>query len=228
VPRYRVEELAARADVAVDTIRFYRSRGLLPPPVREGRIAWYDESHVERLADIRRLQAQGLTLATIGRLLSGELDAADAALAAAVARPAAELTYTVQEVADQSGVPVGLLQAAAQAGLLIPPCTPADVEAARAALRLLDRGLPLPELLDLARRHHAAVTEVAEAAVALFDDHVRHPLLDAGLPDDEAAARMVEAFDELLPATLALVTQHFRRTLLAAAQARLEQVAAPA
>ena len=39
---------------------------------------------------------------------------------------------------------------------------------------------------------------------------------------------MVEAFDELLPATLALVTQHFRRTLLAAAQARLEQVAAPA
>jgi hypothetical protein len=36
----RVEEVARRAAVSVDTIRFYQKRGLLPPPRRAGRIAW--------------------------------------------------------------------------------------------------------------------------------------------------------------------------------------------
>jgi hypothetical protein len=35
---FRVEELSRRADVSVDTIRFYQKRQLLPPPEREGRI----------------------------------------------------------------------------------------------------------------------------------------------------------------------------------------------
>ena len=29
---YRVEELAARADVSVDTVRYYQAKELLPPP----------------------------------------------------------------------------------------------------------------------------------------------------------------------------------------------------
>ncbi|MDQ3981976.1 MAG: MerR family DNA-binding transcriptional regulator, partial [Actinomycetota bacterium] len=32
--RYRVDELAARAGVSVDTVRFYQARGLLPQPER--------------------------------------------------------------------------------------------------------------------------------------------------------------------------------------------------
>jgi DNA-binding transcriptional MerR regulator len=232
--RLRVEELAARADVAVDTIRFYRSRGLLPPPEREGRIAWYGQSHVERLAEIKRLQGLGLTLATIGRILSGELDAADAALAAATVSAEAEAEdgpLTLAEVAERSGVPMALLQLAEQTGLLTPPrvdggpqYSTADVEAAASAMSLLELGLPLDELLALARRHHDAVRSVAEGAVALFDDHIRHPLRDSGLPEDEAAARLVEAFEKVLPATVAIVTHHFRRTLLAVAQEHLERV----
>jgi DNA-binding transcriptional MerR regulator len=35
----RVEQLSARADVTVDTIRYYQSKGLLDPPRREGRVA---------------------------------------------------------------------------------------------------------------------------------------------------------------------------------------------
>jgi hypothetical protein len=88
--------------------------------------------------------------------------------------------------------------------------------------------LPLPEILDLARRHHEAMRAVAEQAVELFDTHVRHPLRDAGLPEDAAAARLVEAFTTLLPATTDLVTHHFRRTLLAVAQEHIERVGAEA
>ena len=57
--RLRVEELAERADVSVDTIRFYQKRHLLAPPQRVGRVAWYGPEHLERLARIRDLQTQG-------------------------------------------------------------------------------------------------------------------------------------------------------------------------
>src|SRR6266852_6265869 len=81
----RVEELASRAGVSVDTIRFYQKRRLLPPPRREGRVAWYGAYHLERLARIKELQRGGFSLAVIRRLVTCELDAADAPLAAAVA-----------------------------------------------------------------------------------------------------------------------------------------------
>ena len=235
---YRVEALAAKADVSVDTVRFYQSRGLLPPPRREGRVAWYGGEHVERLARIRRLQARGLNLVTIKRLLDGELDAADEALVAAVATGAGaedtddDVTFSIEELSERSGIPLGLLQAVVKEGLLIPRrgadgsprFTSADVDAGAAGLRLLEAGLPLPEVLDLARRHDAAMREVAEQAVALFDAHIRHPLRDSGLADDEAAARLVEAFTTLLPATTELVTHHFRRTLLNVAQQHIDAV----
>lgn len=59
--RYRVEQLAAACDVSVDTVRYYQSRGLLPAPAREGRVAFYDEGHAERIRRIRDLQAKGLS-----------------------------------------------------------------------------------------------------------------------------------------------------------------------
>jgi len=230
---YRVEELARRADVSVDTVRYYQAKGLLAPPRRQGRVAWYDDGHLARLERVRTLAARGLTLATIGRLLSGELDPADEALAAAVAAPdrEPEELLTLDELAQRTGIPLPLLQAVSREGLLVarrhdsePYFTSADVEVAANGLKLLEAGLPLPEVLALARRHHAAVREVAEAAVALFDAHVRQPLRNAGLADDVAAAQLVQAFQTLLPATEAVVRHHFRRTLLAVATEHIERV----
>ncbi|MEA3077749.1 MAG: hypothetical protein QOF60_2657 [Actinomycetota bacterium] len=232
---YRVEQLAAKADVSVDTVRFYQSRGLLPPPRRQGRVAYYGDEHLDRLARIRTLQGRGLNLATIQRLMAGELDAADEALVTAISSTTATNeegeTFTLEELAERSRIPLGLLRAVLREGLLIPRklggldrFTTADVDAAAAGLRLLEAGLPLPEILDLARTHDRAMRAVAERAVELFDTHVRHPLRTSTLADDEAAARLVDAFLTLLPATTELVTHHFRRTLLAVAQEHIERV----
>ena len=68
----RVEQLSLRSDVSVDTIRYYQSKGLLDPPRREGRVAWYNDGHLDGWSRIRALQQQGFTLATIARLVSGE------------------------------------------------------------------------------------------------------------------------------------------------------------
>jgi len=85
VVRYRVDQLAATCDVSVDTVRYYQSRGLVPQPEREGRVAWYGPAHAERIRQIRSLQKKGLTLAAVERVVRGELGAADSDLAAAVA-----------------------------------------------------------------------------------------------------------------------------------------------
>ncbi|MFI9202125.1 MerR family transcriptional regulator [Streptomyces sp. NPDC053048] len=65
-----VDELAARAGVTVRTVRFYGTRGLLPPPeIGPRRVGRYGPGHLSRLALIEELQHQGLTLAAIERYL---------------------------------------------------------------------------------------------------------------------------------------------------------------
>lgn len=239
--RLRVEELASRAEVSVDTIRFYQKRRLLPAPQREGRIGWYGPQHLERLREIKDLQRRGLSLAVIRRLVSGELDPSDEPLAEAVAsvgddaRTRAEEFLTLDELAQRSGVPQALVEAVVREGLLVARrhdgdarFTTADIAIVGAGLRLLETGLPMPELLALAGRHHEATRQTAEEAVALFDAHVRRPLQAADLTDDERAERLVAAFRILLPAVTDLVAHHFQRLLLEVALEHLEAVGEPA
>src|SRR5258708_22422150 len=117
---YRIEQLTRSAGVAVDTIRFYQGKGLLDAPRREGRVTWYGEGHLGRLRRIKELQQQGFTLTVIQRFLTGELEASDEALVAAVTRPTAPQTPTPGELAERSGVAEPLLKSLEQAGLLVP------------------------------------------------------------------------------------------------------------
>jgi DNA-binding transcriptional MerR regulator len=282
----RVEQLAARADVTVDTIRYYQSKGLLDPPRREGRVAWYGQRHLERLSRIRSLQGRGFTLATIARLVSGDLDAADEALlgelsgwrdeTSAPEDPASAVTgderhpdraadrigsdridaeagptLTLEELAEATGVPLALLKAVEAEGLLIPRritgrdrYTEADVEAARSGLLLLEWGIPLSALLDLARRHHEATEAVAREAVTMFSTYVRgrlrteypgetenppagvEPMVGPG--NEPHIDRLLQAYAELLPAVNTLVGHHFTRTLISVALDHVDQVGSDA
>ena len=231
--RYRVDELAARCGISVDTVRYYQTKGLLPPPVREGRIAWYSDDHLARLRRIRALKGAGFTLGSIRRLLAGELDPPDAALVEALAStlPGDGGELSLAELAEATGVSPALLAAIEREGLLSPRradgegrYTAADVAAVKAGLALLEAGLPLSELLALARVHDDAMTKIAERAVDLFVDFVRDPIRAAARDDAEAAERLVAAFRAMLPATTALVSHHFQRKLFQAALERLERI----
>src|ERR1700759_715085 len=65
-----IDELAARTGLTVRTVRFYATQGLLPPPERRGRVAYYGPGHRLRLELIRSLQDHGYTLAAIERVLA--------------------------------------------------------------------------------------------------------------------------------------------------------------
>ncbi|MET7683486.1 MerR family transcriptional regulator [Streptomyces sp. NPDC005423] len=70
-PALTIDELAARAGVTVRTVRFYGTRGLLPPPViGPRRVGHYGQAHLSRLALIEELRHQGMTLAAIERYLA--------------------------------------------------------------------------------------------------------------------------------------------------------------
>ena len=56
--RLTIDELAHATGVSSRNIRYYQTRGLLPPPAVEGRLGYYDRRHVERLRLIQELQAE--------------------------------------------------------------------------------------------------------------------------------------------------------------------------
>jgi DNA-binding transcriptional MerR regulator len=233
--RLRVDELAARAGVSVDTVRFYQTKGLLPPPEREGRTAWYSDAHMDRLERIRSLKDKGFTLAAIRRFVEGELDSADEALVEALVASVPEPgspgeLLTREELSQETGVPPSLLAAIEREGLLTPKGVGSepryardDVAAVRAGLALLEAGLPLSELLALARGHDHAMRATADRAVDLFLRFVRDPIRAEAKDDAEAAERLVSAFRTMLDSTTDLVANHFKRLLLTAAEARLDE-----
>jgi DNA-binding transcriptional MerR regulator len=222
---YRVEELAAAANVGVDTVRFYQGRSLLRAPRRKGRVAYYDADHLERLQRIRELQQQGFTLDQIRRVLSGNggHGAPEPLLTALVEESVGERTLSRYELASEAGVPDAIVQAAVAAGLIVPlqvdgddRFTEADVEMARAGLTLLEAGFPLQRLLEHAVDHARHVQDLVDKSIDLFDDHVRKAGPAAG--DTEAITR---AFQSLLPLATRLVSVHFQRTLVTRALHRL-------
>jgi DNA-binding transcriptional MerR regulator len=235
--RWRVEELAERTGLTVDTIRFYQKRRLLPPPEREGRIAWYDAAHLARVERIRSLQDEGLSLGVIDRLLDDDVSATDTLLAVAVAgreERSEGQRVTRDELVARTGVAPQVVDALELAGLIRstgtgPDATYAEADAELVAngLALLDVGMPLDELLLLARRHHEATLEVAEAAVDMFDRHVRRPIRDSDGSADEKAHRLVSAFETLFPAVTSLVSHHFGRVLLELATTKLQEIDEP-
>lgn len=231
--RYRVEQLAAACDVSVDTVRYYQSLGLIPQPQREGRVAWYDERHATRIREVRALRHKGLTLAAVSRVLGEGLERPDADLAAAVAAaggdPRPDELLSLDEFAGRSGVPASLIQAVEREGIKLGRTvdgqeryTTSDIDMVRGALRLLEYGLPLGELLALARDTNEAMVRLADRAVELFDEYVRRPVIDTAGSAEAAASQLVEAFDALLPAVTNLVSNHFRRVLLSEAKERFE------
>jgi DNA-binding transcriptional MerR regulator len=175
---YRMEELARLAGITVRTLRFYRERKLIPPPRREGRIAWYDDHHLARLRTISALLERGHTLNGIAELAEAFDHGRDVGDLLGLGVPTEEtpVRLTPEELADHfagQATPENLA-AALELGYL---GTDGE-EIVHISRRLLDvssalvhEGIPLAEVLAAAKR----VREHADALADLFTDLIlRH------------------------------------------------------
>lgn len=72
---FTIGEVARRAEVGIDTVRYYERNHLLPdPPRRLSGYREYDRDDVRRLRFIRRAKDLGFTLAEIRELLTLSTD----------------------------------------------------------------------------------------------------------------------------------------------------------
>jgi DNA-binding transcriptional MerR regulator len=208
---YRVEELAEAAGIPVRTLRFYRERRLLPPPRREGRIAWYSEDHLARLRTIAALLERGHTLGGIaeliaaweqGRTLGGvaELLGLEGALAASWSDET-PVRLTPQELADyfDENVSPENLTTSLEIGYI----TVDGEQVVHVSRRLLDastalvrEGVPLSAVLAAGREVRGHVDAIAELFTQVIKTHVLSPL--AALPPGEAH-RIADSLERLRP-----------------------------
>lgn len=175
---YRMEELAREAGITVRTLRFYRERKLIPPPRREGRIAWYDDHHLARLRTIAALLERGHTLTGIAELAEALDHGRDVADLLGVAAPTEEepVRLTPEELAArfEGQVTTENLAAALDLGYL---GTDGD-EIVHISRRLLDvssalvrEGIPLAEVLTAGKRVREHVDDLAEMFAELVLRH---------------------------------------------------------
>jgi len=66
-----LDELTNRVGMSVRNIRFYTTKGLVPPPIRRGRSGYYSSDHVSRLELVQELQGHGFTLSAIEKYVAG-------------------------------------------------------------------------------------------------------------------------------------------------------------
>ncbi|MGQ7749960.1 MerR family transcriptional regulator [Streptomyces sp. WC2508] len=166
-----MEELAGEAGIPVRTVRFYRERGLISPPRREGRIAWYDDHHLARLRTITGLLERGHTLTGIADLARTFESGRDVAEVLGLGEPTEEtpVRLTPEQLADyfEGETTPDNLAAALELGYL---ATDGD-EIVHISRRLLEvssqlvrEGVPLATVLAAGRR----VREHADALAELF------------------------------------------------------------
>ncbi|HEX7168256.1 MAG TPA: MerR family transcriptional regulator [Acidimicrobiales bacterium] len=231
----RVEELAAEAGITVELVRSYQSKGLIPPPRHEGRVALYGERHLARVREILDLKHQGYSLRMIGHLL-GSGEGAGRSAGDRIADglgDSAEEPLTLREVAERARVPPAMLRSLEASGVLVPRVgdderrySTADVRAVRMLLSLISGGLPIEEFMRAARTQIEASEQVAGDARDLFLHYVREPMLASGVDEDEEAEQLVAALSLMLQATTTLISYNFQRRVLNGVAAELEQLGA--
>jgi DNA-binding transcriptional MerR regulator len=146
---FTIDELAAAAGMTPRNVRAYRTKGLLTPPIRVGRISRYQLAHLRRLRDIRQLREAGLPLKMI----------IDAAARGEDLGPNGALWHA----AGASEVTRG--KQLAPAGVRLP----VDSEAFAVMQALTDSGLPPATVLLLALRTAHASTQLAADLRELLD-----------------------------------------------------------
>lgn len=206
-----IRELAERTGMTVRNIRAHQTRGLLPPPVVRGRTGYYNEEHVARIALTREMQADGLNLEAIRRVLEGGEGAATQIFdfTRALRAPFEDETPEIVEPEELGAVwgtggelDPGLMRRAEKLGILRAlPDGRIEVISPRlesAAVALAELGVGAEGALSTAEKLRRHADGVARAFVDLFVKEIWQPFDRAGRPEGDWP-KVREALDRMRP-----------------------------
>jgi DNA-binding transcriptional MerR regulator len=216
---HTIDELAHITGMASRTIRFYNTQGLLPPPMMQGRVAYYDDEHVMVLNIIKELkEQQNLPLETIRQMLTirakqGEVQM-NLALKQRLLRPLTaggqDIRLTKEALLRQTGTTTERIDELTSQGLLFPVqseqevlYTGDDVLLVELYERLEYLGLPiaLPALIRFQLR------QLVRSEIAAFEQHVQPRWREEGL----SAEQQAEQFEAILTLTDTLISVMHRK-----------------
>jgi DNA-binding transcriptional MerR regulator len=165
---WKIDELAQRAGITVDTVRFYQREGLVQPGERRGKAMEYGAPHLERLQRIAELRAAHFTLTAIRRMLDEGRFAMLERLFHGDGRPRSRA-----QLVDESGLPVDLVDELEAVGFVAAPgdrgateFDSADVRVLQAVRELTELGTPLPMVPIVAKIY---VRHLRELQLELID-----------------------------------------------------------
>jgi DNA-binding transcriptional MerR regulator len=168
---WRIDDLARRADVTVDTIRYYQREGLLPPAERAGRANLYGQEHLDALGRIKELQGRRFSLAAIRALLTDERGG----LVEGIFGGAEGLAYTFDELVERAGVDPDLVHDIRAVGLLREPGEYGrdaydgdDLDLLQALVALQRLGMPRRAVVELARAYAEGTEATQRRVIELF------------------------------------------------------------
>lgn len=206
-----IRELAERTGMTVRNIRAHQTRGLLPPPLVRGRTGYYNDEHVARIALTREMQADGLNLEAIRRVLeSGNGGATEMFdFTRALRAPFEDEAPEIVEAEELAGVwgtggtpDPDLMRRAEKLGILralpdgrIEVISP---RLERAAVALADLGVGPEGALATAEKLRRHADGVARAFVDLFVKEIWQPFDRAGRPEADWP-KVREALDRMRP-----------------------------
>ncbi len=166
--------------------------------------------------------------------MSGQLDPWDRSIYEALVQGESGSALDLEQLSAASGLSVIVLEALDRLGILIPEhahpirlYNAKDADVLRSGRTLLEEGVPLDELLELAGQVDQVMRPIAVRAVEVFVRFVRDSVEFTADSEDEASERLVDAYQTMMNATGELVAGHFRRILLQTARSTLEQSIAP-
>jgi DNA-binding transcriptional MerR regulator len=204
-----IRQLAERTGMTVRNIRAHQTRGLLPPPSVRGRTGYYNEEHVARIELTREMQADGLNLEAIRRVL----DSGDGSAAAifdftrALRTPFEDEAPEIFEADELTAIWGGqfdpkLTRRAEKLGVLRAlPDGRVEVispNLLRAAAELAELGIGLEGAIATAEKLRRHADGAAKAFVELFVKEIWDPFDEAGRPERDWP-RMSEALERLRP-----------------------------
>jgi DNA-binding transcriptional MerR regulator len=219
-----IGELARRTGMTIRNIRAHQTRGLLPPPEVHGRTGYYNENHVARIDLTREMQAEGLNLEAIRRVLEGSEGSSREMVdfARAVRAPFEDETpeiFSAEELAAAWGVESfdpKLLSRVEKMGVLRQlPDGKIEVISPRlqhAGAALIELGVSPQAAVETAESLRRGSERVARTFVELFVREIWEPFDKAGRPEEDWP-KVREALDRMRPLASDALLAMFQMTM---------------
>lgn len=175
MPTYTLSDLAKLADVTPRTIRYYITQGLLPSPGQQGPSTRYDDSHLELLRVIKKLQNAHFPLAEIRarlRTVTGEQMATMTSSSNAWRTPDSAVEYIRRVMGAPTETPLAAPAASPPPATASDDRTKAEAQAQRSQWERipLDPDVELHVRRPLTRQHNKRVERLIAVAHQLFEE----------------------------------------------------------